>query len=49
MLQVGYGDISPTTALEQMTAVFLMLIGGGSAVWTLPLPCETQMPEAMHL
>ena len=27
MLQVGYGDIGPTTALEEMTAVFLMLIG----------------------
>ena len=25
--QVGYGDITPTTALEEMTAVFLMLIG----------------------
>lgn len=27
MLQVGYGDITPATALEEMTAVFLMLIG----------------------
>ena len=30
MLQVGYGDIAPVTALEEMTAVFLMLIGAGS-------------------
>ena len=25
--QVGFGDITPITALEEMTAVFLMLIG----------------------
>ena len=35
MLQVGYGDIAPVTALEEMTAVFLMLIGGDYYRWLM--------------
>ena len=34
--QVGFGDITPITALEEMTAVFLMLIGAA----LLPSHCD---------
>ncbi len=39
MVQVGYGDITPATALEEMTAVFLMLIGAENPA-TSHSPCE---------
>lgn len=42
-MQVGYGDITATTALEEMTAVFLMLIGASRTH-----PPQPQIPLKQH-
>ena len=55
MVQVGYGDITAITALEEMTAVFLMLIGASrthhpsstttdsSEATLVALPCSSSL------